>query len=244
MVKAKFQELNRLLDVYLGLEPDQRANFFEDLNRRDEAVADELRELIALAGEDTAELAASALAEPPPHADELQPGSMLGAYRVLGELGRGGMGVVYLAERADGQFQRRAAIKVLVDQAAGSVNLARFHRERQVLAGLNHPNIAQLLDSGVAPGGAPYFVLEYVDGQSIDAYCNARRLSVRQRLRLFQTVCEAVRFAHRHLVIHRDLKPGNILVTEDGQVKLDDRPVHEYTLSNDIGYIEPKARVY
>ncbi len=147
-------------------------------------------------------------------------GRRLGAYRILRPLGRGGMGAVFLAERADGQFERRVAIKVLPWSARGEAMLDRFAEERRILAGLEHSGIAHLLDGGVAEDGSPYLVLEYVAGLPIDRYCRDNRLGLRARLDLFLAVCDAVRYAHRNLVVHRDLKPGNILVSETGSVKL------------------------
>ena len=144
----------------------------------------------------------------------------IGAYRIVRELGRGGMGVVYLAERDDGQFQHRVAIKLIDTTDPGDPLHRRFLAERRILAGLQHPNIARLLDGGVTERGRPYLVMEYVDGVPITEYCDTHELGVRERLRLFGEVCAAVQHAHRNLVIHRDLKPGNILVTADGRVHL------------------------
>src|SRR5690606_11886872 len=127
---------------------------------------------------------------------------------------------VYLAERADGTFEQQVALK-LMRAVPGRHDLeARFRAERQILASLNHPHIARVFDGGMAEDGRPYLVMEYIEGAPIDAYCDQRRLSVRERLRLFQKVAEVVHFAHRNLVVHRDLKPSNILVTNDGSVKL------------------------
>ena len=128
------------------------------------------------------------------------------------------MGVVYLAERADDAYRQRVAIKLVRIAADGIVE--RFQRERQILANLEHPNIARLLDGGTTAAGLPYLVMEYVDGEPIDTYCERHELDVEQRLKLFLSVCAAVRFAHQNLVVHRDLKPSNILVTADGQPKL------------------------
>ncbi|HSL70493.1 MAG TPA: serine/threonine-protein kinase, partial [Longimicrobiales bacterium] len=144
----------------------------------------------------------------------------IGPYRVIGELGRGGMGVVYHAERADGQFQQRVAIKLISATNADHPLHQRFLAERQILAGLVHPNIARLLDGGITDDGRPYLVMEYVDGVPITTYCDRHRLDVRARLKLFVDVCAAVQHAHQNLVVHRDLKPSNILVSSDGRVHL------------------------
>jgi serine/threonine protein kinase/Tfp pilus assembly protein PilF len=145
-------------------------------------------------------------------------GDRIGPYRVLRTLGVGGMGEVYLAERADAQFEQQVAIKVVYGDSRGIQS--RLKVERQILAQLDHPNIAHLLDGGALPDGNAYIVMEYVDGIPIDAYCDSNRLDVAARLRLFQTVCAAVHYAHQNLIVHRDLKPSNILVTAAGVPKL------------------------
>jgi eukaryotic-like serine/threonine-protein kinase len=147
-------------------------------------------------------------------------GSRLGSYRVVREIGRGGMGAVYLAVRDDDQFQKNVAIKLVKRGMDTSEVLRRFQHERQILAGLDHAYIARLIDGGTAPDGRPFFVMEYVEGQSIDSYCRDRALPIADRCRLFLKVCEAVSHAHRNLVVHRDLKPGNIFVAPDGTPKL------------------------
>jgi tetratricopeptide (TPR) repeat protein len=147
-------------------------------------------------------------------------GRQLGSYRLLDIIGAGGMGTVYRAERIDGQFQKRVAIKV-VPAAIHSPELQRrFNSEQQILASLEHPNIARLLDAGISSDGIPYFVMEYVDGAPINQYSDSRALGAKERLRIFQTVCESVQYAHQHLVVHRDIKPANILISADGVPKL------------------------
>ncbi len=145
-------------------------------------------------------------------------GRRLGPYRLVRELGHGGMGAVFMAERADQEYEQQVAIKLIRGLESQRL-LARFRVERQILAGLSHPNIARMLDGGTADG-IPYVVMEYVDGEPIDVYCDRKRLSIEERLVLFRTVCDAVREAHRNLVVHRDLKPSNILVTAEGTPKL------------------------
>jgi serine/threonine-protein kinase len=153
-------------------------------------------------------------------ADVLYDGERVGPYRILRELGRGGMGTVYLAERDDAQFTRRVALKVLRREVAGGEHGRRFAAEQQILAALTHPNVARLYDAGVAATGRPYFAMEYVEGRPVAAYCDAERLTVSERLRLFRRVCDAVEYAHRNLVVHRDLKPEHVLITAGGEVKL------------------------
>ncbi len=148
---------------------------------------------------------------------DAQVGARFGAWRLVRLLGRGGMGDVWLAERADGAYEQRAAIKRVRAGWRPDELIARFRRERQVLARLEHPNIARLLDGGATADGEPYLAMEFVEGEPLNAWCDARRLPVRERLRLFAQVCDAVRFAHANLVIHRDLKPANILVTAAGR---------------------------
>lgn len=152
--------------------------------------------------------------------DDTEPGRLIGPYRILRELGRGGMGVVYLAERADGAYEQQVAFKLLPPSLGSEALNRRFLLERQILARLEHPGIARLLDGGVAEHGEPYLVMEYVDGERLSDWCDARRLSIRERLEIFLRVCDAVQYAHSHLVVHRDLKPSNILVTVNGEVKL------------------------
>jgi non-specific serine/threonine protein kinase/serine/threonine-protein kinase len=147
-------------------------------------------------------------------------GRRIGVYQILEEIGRGGMGEVYRAVRADGQYDRQVAIKVVRVGWNSTVLLERFRQERQILASLEHPNIARLYDGGTDEDGLPYLVMELIEGERIDAYCDRRALSIDARLRLFGRVCDAVQYAHQRLVIHRDIKPGNILVTADGVPKL------------------------
>jgi tetratricopeptide (TPR) repeat protein len=147
-------------------------------------------------------------------------GSRIGPYRLIRELASGGMGSVYLAERDDGEFHQRVAIKVVRGGFANTFLLQRFREERRILASLEHPNIARLLDGGATDTGLPYVAMEFVEGEPIDVFCRPRRLSVRQRLAIFRQVCAAVQYAHQHLVIHRDIKAANILVTADSTPKL------------------------
>ena len=149
------------------------------------------------------------------------PGSRIQAYELLKLIGEGGMGKVYLAARADDQYSKQVAIKLLqAGFAQTTAMLLRFRSERQILADLDHPNIARLLDGGATPSGLPFLAMEYVDGIAIHEYCRQNRLSIEERLRLFITVCGAVDYAHKHLVVHRDIKPANILVTKEGAPKL------------------------
>src|SRR5687767_12368922 len=151
-----------------------------------------------------------------------KPGNRIGPYKILSEIGRGGMGAVFLAERDDQHYRQQVAIKLIKPGLGGDQIQRRFRNEMQILAELNHANIARLFDAGETSDGQPYLVMEYVEGNPINRYCDEKQLSTEQRLNLFCTVCAAVQYAHQHLVIHRDIKPGNILVTSDGVPKLVD----------------------
>jgi len=166
----------------------------------------------------------------------LQPGDVLAGYRLIREIGRGGMSVVWLAERADGVVKRNVALKMPMFMLQGAGDAERFARERDALAALSHPHVARLYDAGVLPSGQPFIVLEHVDGAPLTVHCDAQRLSLRARLRLFLQVLAAVEHAHKHLVVHRDLKPSNILVDGDGQVKLLD-----FGIAKLLGEQEPVA---
>jgi eukaryotic-like serine/threonine-protein kinase len=147
-------------------------------------------------------------------------GERVGAYAIVRELGRGGMGTVFLSERADGQFEKQVAIKILSRGADTAEILRRFRAERQILARLDHPNIARLLDAGTTDDGLPYFIMDYIVGAPVTRFAVAQKLSTRQRLELFLKICAAVEFAHRNLVVHRDIKPSNILANAEGEPKL------------------------
>jgi serine/threonine protein kinase/tetratricopeptide (TPR) repeat protein len=144
----------------------------------------------------------------------------IGPYTLIRHIGTGGIGAVYLVERMAGGALQRSALKVLAPHSAGPSFIERFHREQHILASLDHPNITRMLDAGLSDRGQPYLVMEYVDGVQLDAYCDAHKLGIPERLQLFLRVCEAVAYAHRNLIVHLDLKPSNILVTADGSVKL------------------------
>src|SRR5215471_17000603 len=166
--------------------------------------------------EDCAQNAASTFwQEGPPRA-----GERLGAYVIVRELGRGGMGTVFLAQRADGQFEKQVAIKILNRGADTAEILWRFRAERQILANLDHPNIARLLDAGTTEDGLPYFIMDYIVGVPVTRFAVTQKLSTRERLELFLKVCTAVEFAHQNLIVHRDIKPSNILANAEGEPKL------------------------
>lgn len=196
------------------------------------AIRDEVEALLAADADDSSFLEAGAASLAETFVDEavntyaraaeyhLEPGARVGAYRVVEPIGEGGMGAVYRAERADGSFTKQVALKVIRRGRATPESIRRFEHERQILAQLEHPNIARLVDGGITDDGQPYFIMEYVEGQPIDAYCAEHDLPLQARVDLLVDVCDAVQYAHRRLVVHRDLKPDNILVTEEGTIKL------------------------
>jgi serine/threonine protein kinase len=220
----RWRRVEEILGAALELPPEERRSFAERASRGDGELLAEVLSLLAAdagAGAFLGRPLLSPTGEPP--AEEEEPawiGRTIGPYRLVRRLGEGGMSAVYLAVRSEEQFQQQVAVKLIRAGVAGAEQLRRFRTERQILARLNHPGIARLFDGGTTPEGLPYFVLEYVDGEPIDRYCDRRRLSVAERLGLFRTVCEAVHYAHQNLVVHRDLKPGNILVTAEGVPKL------------------------
>jgi serine/threonine protein kinase len=221
--RERWSRLKSLFEAASDLPAGERAPFLAALPAADDDLIDELRSLLAAHDEEGGfvERAVAAEERGLARAADYEPaGRRVGAWEIVRPLGRGGMGEVYLAVRADDAFRKQAALKLIRPGLATAETAGRFRAERQVLAGLEHPSIARLLDGGTDQHGLPYLVMEYVDGQPIDEYCERNDLDLRQRLDLFLTVCGAVAAAHRSLVVHRDLKPSNILVTEAGEVKL------------------------
>jgi serine/threonine protein kinase/tetratricopeptide (TPR) repeat protein len=214
---ASFDEILKRAQT---LAPNDRAEFVQRACGSDETLLS--RVLVALSEADaptcSSEFAQDDAPESVPEA--ALEGRRLGPYRFLRKLGSGGMGDVWLAERADDEYQQRVAIKLVRAGLFSAQVHGRLRMERQILASLQHPNIARLLDGGRAEDGTPYLVLEYIDGEPIDVYCDRRRLPLAARIRLVQQVCSTVHYAHQNLIVHRDLKPNNILVTQDGVPKL------------------------
>jgi len=218
----QWHQVRELFEAALEREAGEREAFLAVASDGNEAVLAQVRRLLhaheqgpsilespllmSAAGEDT---------EP-----DATVGRRIGPYEVLAEIGRGGMGVVYLAARADDEYQKQVAIKLVWPGLDSAEVVRRFRQERQILANLDHPNIARLLEGGTTEDGWPYLVMEYIAGVPITEYCDEHKLSITERLKLFRTVCGAVQYAHQNLVIHRDLKPSNILVTQEGVVKL------------------------
>jgi Tol biopolymer transport system component/serine/threonine protein kinase len=219
---GRWSEVERIIDLALELAPEERSALLDRTCAGDPELRAEVEALLAGAEapvffESPALAFADALieAEVPGRT-----GEFFGPYRLVRELGQGGMGLVYLAERMDGQFEQRVALKLIKRGMDSDEILHRFRAERQVLARLNHPHIARLLDGGVTADGQPWFAMEYVEGVALDRHCDEQGLGIEQRLAIFRKVCEAVQHAHESLVVHRDLKPSNILVTPAGEIKL------------------------
>ena len=222
-----WSRIEAALDVLMLHAPQERESMLAGLTNGDRDFEAELRSLLEAHERAGDFLESPAVSHSAPFLDELNAadtgeakGSIVGRYRLLEPIGRGGMGTVWLAERADGQFEHRVAVKLVKRGMDTDEVIARFRRERQILARLEHPNIARLIDGGVADDGRPFLVMEYFDGVPITTYCNERTLSVSERLVVFDAVCQAVHHAHRNLVVHRDIKPSNVLVASDGHVKL------------------------
>src|SRR5690349_3071055 len=215
----QWQALSPHLDQALELADDERSLWLSSLQGENPGLAYELEMLLrehrALSDEGFLEASALEL----PHGPSLA-GQTLGVYTLVSQIGQGGMGTVWLAERSDGRFERRVAVKVLNFALMGKGGEERFKREGRILGRLIHPHIAELIDAGVSLAGQPFLVLEYVEGDHIDRYCDQNMLDVRARVRLFLDVLRAVAQAHANLIVHRDLKPSNILVRTDGQAKL------------------------
>ena len=220
MTTARWQRIKLILGDALACDPAIRASFVAQACQGDARLQSEVDLLLAQDAQVIDDFAADTRIAMQTDSDSRLIGQRLGTYEVLSEIGRGGMGAVYLAARADGHFDKKVAIKLLKRGTDTDEVLRRFHAERQILARLDHPNLARLLDAGTTDDGLPYFVMEYVLGIPINQYVAEHELLVPQRLKLFQAVCSAVSYAHQNLVIHRDIKPSNVLVTAEGEVKL------------------------
>jgi serine/threonine-protein kinase len=230
LTRSRWTRIEEIFKQAVDLSARERDAYLDRACSDDPALREEVEALLDanegagdFLSEPAATYATSGLSDPEPEgpalAESLE-GRVVGAYRILREIGRGGMGTVHLAERADGQFDQRVAVKILKRGMDSDEILRRFLQERQILARFQHPNIATLLDGGLTDDDLPYFVMEHVAGQAITSYCDEESLTIVERLRLFLSVCRGVEYAHRNLVVHRDLKPSNILVTDGGEVKL------------------------
>jgi serine/threonine-protein kinase len=250
MDESRLEQVIALFEQALSIPHEQRPEFVRAVSGDDTALRRELGSLLdanesaAVYFDDLADRVVSPAHAALVDAATVGPrweGRRVGAYRLVREVGRGGMSRVFLAERADGEFEQQVALKLLRPGFDSDIDVMRFRAERQILASLNHPNIARLLDGGVTDDALPYLVLEYIDGAPVDRYCQSRGLSTRQRLELFLTIADAVEYAHRNSVVHRDLKPSNILVTSNGTVKLLDFGVAKL-LEQDAPSARPTTR--
>jgi serine/threonine protein kinase len=224
MEAERWQLIEELFGAALELHPEDRKPFLDAACNGDDGLRREVDALLAShsrAGDfiqaSAVEDALNIIKKPEP---ALGKGQRIGPYEVLREIGRGGMGAVYLAARADDQYKKRVAIKLVKRGMDTEDILRRFRNERQILASLDHPNIARLLDGGMTPEGLPFFAMEYVEGLPLIEFCDAARFPIVERLKLFRKICSAVQHAHQNLIVHRDLKPNNILVTSEGEPKL------------------------
>jgi serine/threonine protein kinase/tetratricopeptide (TPR) repeat protein len=218
-----WNDAKRIFDEALAIDPARRDAFVVEACGSNADLLAEVRSLLSWHDDSVlflerpiARVAEIPFAEDP----DLLIGQTLGPWRIVGVIGHGGMGMVYRAERADEAFRREVAIKVVRRGVQAQGVVRRFKRERETLAALDHPNIARVFDGGATASGDPYFVMEYVDGTAVDRYCDEHRLSIDERLRLFIEICRGVQYAHQNFVVHRDLKPDNILVSRDGVPKL------------------------
>ena len=223
-VDERWARVKELFEAAADLDPKERMALLEKECGGDEALRDEIESLIQSDQQTDAFIERPAFEIPrdlfPDNVEEPFVGRQFGAYQVIREIGRGGLGAVYLAARSDDEYRKQVAIKLVRRGLDTEDILRRFRNERQILAQLDHPNIARFIDGGTTDNGLPYFVMEYVKGEPINAYCDAHALPTTERLNLFRKVCAAVTYAHQNLVIHRDLKPSNILVTPEGEPKL------------------------
>jgi eukaryotic-like serine/threonine-protein kinase len=222
MTPERMEQIGEILEKALALETDKRREYLDEACEGDSELRREVESLLAsheCAGTGFLNTPAAVLRDNHGR-PSIRSGQRIGAYNILEQIGHGGMGEVFSAVRADGQYEKKVAIKLVRSGYDTESILERFRDERQILASLDHPNVARLLDGGTTEEGIPYLVMELVEGAPIDDYCDDRKLDVSSRLQLFRQVCGAVQHAHQHLVIHRDLKPSNILVTPEGSPKL------------------------
>jgi serine/threonine-protein kinase len=224
MNSEKWEKAKEIFHAALEKDEEQREAFLQEVCGDDRELRHEVDSLLASfdKAEDFFEGFAVASAKELMQSDESASlgGRRIGNYTIIKEIGRGGMGAVYLATRGDDEYKKRVAIKLIKRGMDSEDILRRFRNERQILASLDHPNIARLLDGGTSEDGLPFFVMEYIEGQPLTQYCDSHKLSTLERLKLFREICAAVQHAHQNLIVHRDLKPSNIVITPEGTPKL------------------------
>ncbi len=224
MTERDLSQIQKLFEAALECDPATRFRFLEQACSGDLELLGAVQQLLQAHAQtggllDQFALPPTAMAGLLPLSGTME-GRQLGPYRIGHEIGRGGMGIVYLASRADGAFHKQFALKIVQSSLVSKELVVRFRREREILGSLDHLHIARLIDAGVMDDELPYYVMEYIGGKPIDKYCDEHRLNTTQRIQLFRAVCQAVQYAHQNLIVHRDLKPSNILVTSEGTVKL------------------------
>jgi serine/threonine protein kinase len=232
MTPERYQQVEAIFQAALDLVPEERGRYLLEVCAHDASLRNDVENLLSqhdsagdlleqpLYGE--TELNALGSLDALVHAEDADPmiGRRLGAYQIAREVGRGGMGAVYEGIRVDREFQMRVAIKLVKRGMDTDFILRRFRTERQILAALDHPHIARLLDGGTTDDGLPYFVMEFIEGQPLYHYSDAHQLNIAERLKLFMSICDALHYAHQKQVVHRDIKPSNVLVTSEGVPKL------------------------
>ncbi len=250
MDKDTWKKISQIFDIALTLPQERRTTYIQhlcaddpDLQQEIEALLDSIEESDRLL-ESHLQKNEALLANLAHHfeKDASSPtieGTFIGNWKVIELLGRGGMGEVYRAERTESDIHQQCALKIMRRGLDTKENVRRFRLEKQILAGLQHPNIASLIEGGVSDDGRPYLVMEYVEGIPIDTYCNQQKLTVKERLSLFETICEAVQHAHKNLIVHRDLKPENILVTDEAHIKILDFGIAKL-LDQELGNVSAK----
>jgi tRNA A-37 threonylcarbamoyl transferase component Bud32/tetratricopeptide (TPR) repeat protein len=244
MQPEKWQQVEQIFHEALEVDFSARAEFLAVHCGNDPELRREVESLIAADAPNTSFLEEPALKI---HAEQQLPDSRIGEtfghYKILEKIGAGGMGAIYLAERSDDEFQKRVAVKIIKRGMDSDAILRRFRQERQILAALEHPNIARLLDGGTTADGLPFLVMEYIEGVPVNVYCRENDLDLTTRLALFREICAAVQFAHQKLVVHRDLKPSNIFVTKDGTPKLLDFGIAKLLNTTDASETQTQHRV-
>ncbi|MCD9185439.1 MAG: protein kinase [Pyrinomonadaceae bacterium] len=246
MDAERWHKIKNILETVLETAPESRFVYLDEVCGTDKDLRNEVEKLLEFEKPD------EDILEQNPVSALLKNGNLsrnnigrqIGNYKIIGELGAGGMGAVFLAERADGEFSRQVAVKLIKRGMDSDAVLRRFYNERQILASLEHPNIARLIDGGTTGDGLPFFVLEYVEGAPLPEYSEAENLDLEARLKLFREVCAVVSFAHQNLVIHRDLKPSNILVTKDGKVKLLDFGIAKLLKSSETDQTATQLQIF
>jgi len=232
MDQQQWEKVNEIVDTALDFEEEKRETYIQEQCQDNQHLKRQVTELLKSIKQSDTENFLENTGDYPQHLAQVISeehfkeessaliGTTIGRYKLSDLIGHGGMGSVFLAERADEVYNQKVALKLMRRGMDTPTNIARFRRERQILANLDHPNIDRLLDGGITEDGLPYIVMEYVEGKPILEYCDLRCLDINQRLTLFSSVCEAIQHAHNNAVIHRDLKPSNIMVSPDGEVKV------------------------